>query len=58
MQPFAVDHVVPRSRGGATDMDNLALSCSGCNSHKYNKIQGVDPMSGQVTPLFLWTPCA
>ena len=30
----APDHVVPRSRGGLTDMDNLVASCSGCNYSK------------------------
>jgi len=24
---FHVDHIVPRSRGGATTLDNLALAC-------------------------------
>lgn len=30
----APDHVVPLSRGGLTDMDNLVTSCSGCNYSK------------------------
>ena len=30
----APDHVVPRSQGGATDLDNLVTSCSGCNYSK------------------------
>ena len=30
----APDHVVPRSHGGLTDMDNLVTSCSGCNYSK------------------------
>lgn len=29
-----VDHVVPRSRGGSDDLDNLATACPGCNSAK------------------------
>jgi 5-methylcytosine-specific restriction endonuclease McrA len=36
--PFSVEHVVPRSLGGETDLDNLALSCQECNNSKYNKI--------------------
>jgi hypothetical protein len=52
MQPFDVDHVVPRSRGGATEPQNLALACSGCNARKYNKVQGLDPVSGEVASLF------
>jgi len=30
----APDHVVPRSHGGKTDLDNLVTSCSGCNYSK------------------------
>jgi hypothetical protein len=30
----APDHIVPRSHGGLTDMDNLVTSCSGCNYSK------------------------
>ena len=33
---FAVEHIVPRSKGGRTRLDNLALSCPACNAHKYN----------------------
>ncbi len=31
---FHIEHVVPKSLGGATSLDNLALSCSGCNLAK------------------------
>jgi 5-methylcytosine-specific restriction endonuclease McrA len=30
----APDHVIPRSHGGPTDLDNLVTSCSGCNYSK------------------------
>ena len=52
MQSFSVEHIVPRSRDGATVEGNLALSCQGCNNHKYNKIVGVDPVTGAETSLF------
>lgn len=29
-----LEHIVPRSRGGADSNDNLALSCNGCNIRK------------------------
>jgi 5-methylcytosine-specific restriction endonuclease McrA len=29
-----VDHVVPRSRGGQNDADNLVLACVSCNESK------------------------
>jgi 5-methylcytosine-specific restriction endonuclease McrA len=33
-EPFAVEHIIPVSRGGTSEIDNLAFSCSGCNGHK------------------------
>ena len=33
-------------------MENLALACSGRNAHKYNKTEGLDPVSGEVNALF------
>lgn len=52
MQPFAVDHILPRSKGGPTELGNLAFACAGCNAHKYNKVEGRDPVSGDMVPLF------
>ena len=34
---FEIDHVVPRSKGGATNVGNLVLACRGCNQTKANK---------------------
>lgn len=31
-----VDHIIPRSRGGSTTLDNLIASCHGCNQDKGN----------------------
>lgn len=31
------DHIVPKSRGGSDEFDNLALACPQCNLSKYNK---------------------
>lgn len=33
----SIDHVVPRSRGGSDDWDNLAAACRSCNSAKRNR---------------------
>jgi 5-methylcytosine-specific restriction endonuclease McrA len=49
---FAIEHVVPRSKGGNTRLDNLALSCPACNGHKYNKVEGLDPLQHTVVHLF------
>jgi 5-methylcytosine-specific restriction endonuclease McrA len=51
-EAFSIEHIQPLSREGADDIDNLALACQGCNGHKYNKVQGVDPISGEALPLF------
>jgi HNH endonuclease len=52
MSSFVVDHIVPRSAGGATHTDNLALACSSCNAHKYNKTRAIDPLSGETVALY------
>jgi hypothetical protein len=48
---FPVDHVLPRTRGGQTVFENLALACPHCNSHKWAFVDGVDER-GRATPLF------
>lgn len=50
--PFQIDHVFPISKGGGTDLDNLAYACGGCNGHKYNRTEVLDPFDNQLTPLF------
>ncbi|TXM66282.1 HNH endonuclease [Methylobacterium sp. WL12] len=32
--PIVVDHIVPKSRGGALTRDNLASACEPCNQKK------------------------
>lgn len=39
---FHVEHVRPRSMGGETNLDNLALSCPGCNLSKSQRLSGAD----------------
>ncbi|OIO90502.1 MAG: HNH endonuclease [Anaerolineae bacterium CG2_30_64_16] len=50
--PFSVEHIVPRSRGGTDELDNLALSCQGCNSRKYTDVDAIDPTTGERAPLY------
>lgn len=52
MQAFAIEHIEPRSQDGATSLENLALACQGCNSHKYCKTHSFDPVSGETVALF------
>lgn len=35
--PWALDHVVPVSQGGAATLDNLVLACVPCNQHKQDR---------------------
>lgn len=37
VQELTFDHVVPRSRGGRTNWDNVVTACSACNLRKANK---------------------
>lgn len=32
-----IDHVIPVTKGGKDELDNLVLSCKGCNRRKGNK---------------------
>ncbi|AFZ23417.1 restriction endonuclease [Cylindrospermum stagnale PCC 7417] len=52
IQPFSIEHIIPRSQGGKTSLDNLALSCQGCNNHKYNKTEGRDILSENFVSLY------
>jgi hypothetical protein len=49
---FPIDHIVPRSAGGANDPDNLALTCPHCNAHEWTAAEGVDPDTGEAVTLF------
>lgn len=49
---FHIDHIVPRSKGGPTSLENLALQCPNCSLHKADKLAGVDPETGISIALF------
>ena len=51
-QSFSVEHIIPVSLNGKTELGNLALACPGCNAHKYKKIRSPDPADGKVVPLY------
>jgi hypothetical protein len=50
--PFSIEHITARSKGGTNQLSNLAFSCQGCNNNKHVHIQGVDPASGETVLLF------
>lgn len=50
--PLSVEHIVPRIRGGSSDMENLAAACQGCNNFKFVATQAVDPVTGTTVSLY------
>jgi len=50
--PYSVEHIIPSVKGGSNRLENLALSCMGCNGAKYTSTTGADPVSGNVVALF------
>ena len=51
-EAFSVEHILPRSKRGPTIADNLALSCQGCNNHKFTRIRALDPVTELTVPLY------
>lgn len=51
-QSFSVEHILPISKKGSDDLENLALACQGCNSFKSDKIFATDPLNEKKVRLF------
>jgi hypothetical protein len=49
---FHVEHVIPRSKGGESNLENLALACPRCNLHKADKTTTTDPLTSEQVALF------
>jgi len=49
---FHVEHVIPRSRGGSSELDNLAWACPSCNLHKSNRVEVEFSGGGEKVRLF------
>jgi|SRR5882724_9541966 len=49
---FHIEHIVARQHGGSDEINNLALACPECNLRKGTNLTGIDPQTGQVTPVF------
>jgi HNH endonuclease len=49
---FSVEHITPRSAGGTDDLENLAMSCQGCNNRKYTALEAIDPVTGMQVGLY------
>jgi hypothetical protein len=58
--PMLIDHIIPLSAGGSSDIDNLCLACYRCNEFKWAKQESPDPLTGISAALFrprlqIWT---
>lgn len=49
---FEIDHIVPLSAGGTSELDNLCLACTACNRLKGSRQEAIDPTTRAVAPLF------
>jgi len=49
---FHIEHIIPTSLGGHSELDNLAWSCPGCNLQKSNRTEVMDPETGIRVRLF------
>jgi hypothetical protein len=52
MSKLQIDHILPVAKGGSNDEANLSLACDMCNGYKWQKVGGVDPISGIFVTIF------
>jgi hypothetical protein len=50
--PHEPDHLIALKHGGETVSANLALACLDCNRFKGPNIASLDPVTGELVPLF------
>lgn len=49
---FEFEHIQPLTLGGHTEYANLCLSCPTCNRYKASRQTAIEPLSGEIFPLF------
>jgi HNH endonuclease len=47
-----IDHTIAVKHGGQATSGNLVLACLPCNRHKGSDLTSLDPLTGEITPLF------
>ena len=52
MARLEIEHIIPLSKGGSDDEENLWLACPLCNSHKGSQTAARDPETNTIQPLF------
>jgi len=46
------ERITPQTCGGASEPENLALACPGCNLHKSDRSHAPDPLTGEMSRLY------
>jgi hypothetical protein len=49
---FHIDHIIPKSIGGETIAENLALACVSCSLRKAARQSSIDPQTGKEVVLY------
>lgn len=47
-----VEHYLPRSQGGTSNLENLCYACAWCNSYKGDKTSAFDSLTGKNIRIF------
>lgn len=47
-----IDHILPQSKGGTDNLDNLCYACQKCNGYKANRTLCIDPDTDNKATLF------
>lgn len=50
--PYAMDHIHPKAKGGKTRLRNLAYACQGCNGKKGDRVKAIDPLTQSSAAFF------
>ncbi|HEY6292108.1 MAG TPA: HNH endonuclease [Terriglobia bacterium] len=50
--PHHIEHIVAKKHDGSDDPANLALACHRCNLRKGPNLTDIDPLTGELAPLF------
>lgn len=46
------EHIIPQAANGSTVRENLWLACRRCNQFKGDRVEAIDPQTGELVPLF------
>ena len=52
MARLEIEHIIPKSRDGASEESNLWLACPLCNRAKADRVEAVDPVTETTVRLY------